>query len=64
MTTPKAPTVTISELHKFIDRYAPDGAERRTLHFALERLFMFEVGQIPELRATADAELRRLFEQP
>jgi hypothetical protein len=42
--------VTISELHEWIDKHAPDCLERRVLHLALERLLNFEAGQVPELK--------------
>ena len=42
--------VTISDLHEWIDKHAPDCTERRVLHLALERLLNFEAGQVPELK--------------
>lgn len=42
--------VTISELHEWIDKHAPDCTERKVLHLALERLLNFEAGLVPELK--------------
>lgn len=42
--------ITISDIHEWLDKRTPDCCERRMAHLMLERLLMFEVGQIPELK--------------
>jgi hypothetical protein len=42
--------ITISNLHEWIDKHSPDCSERRLLHLLLERLAVFEAGQVPELK--------------
>jgi hypothetical protein len=42
--------ITISDIHEWLDKKTPDCRERRMAHLMLERLLMFEVGQVPELK--------------
>jgi hypothetical protein len=51
--------VTISDLHEWIDKHAPDCTERRVLHLALERLLNFEAGLVPELKGKLVTSLDR-----